>query len=78
MRERTREELKPTRRKAYERRYLMLSALRPQLLAAADALAPHAATRPAPAEFVYSERVIKIPVAPAPTPLLPAVLNHSF
>lgn len=42
LRPRSREELKPSRRKAHERRYAMLDTLQPQLLAAVARLAPHA------------------------------------
>jgi len=44
LRPRSREELKPSRRKAHERRYAMLAALQPQLLAAVAALAPRVET----------------------------------
>jgi uncharacterized protein VirK/YbjX len=60
LRPRTREELKPSRRKAHERRYALLSALRPMLRNAAESLAPgsSAATvlAASPAEFVHAGR----------------------
>jgi len=46
MRERSREELKPSRRKAHESRYLMLTALREKLQQGIDALSPESSERP--------------------------------
>jgi uncharacterized protein len=67
-RSRTREELKPSRRKSYERRYAMLNALQPALLAASAALAPGRQTVDAlaaePVEFVCSNRET-VPSVPA-------------
>jgi len=69
-RPRSREELKPSRRKAYERRYLMLDALRPTLLGAFAALAPGgqaaAALAAGPVEFDCSvrENASEPPTAP--------------
>ena len=60
LRPRTREELKPSRRKAHERRYALLAALRPVLRHAAASLAPgpsaDAALAAGPAEFVLAGR----------------------
>lgn len=47
--QRSREELKPSRRKAHERRYAMLGGLQPQLVAAVVALAPNATAKRDPA-----------------------------
>lgn len=89
-RPRSRQELKPSRRKQHERRYALLDELRPRLLAAFSALAPgnnaRAALAAGPVEFFYMNR------EPATAPILaramvetevtlPAAstaLNHSF
>lgn len=88
MRERSRDELKPSRRKTHERRYAMLAALRPPLHAALNAFAPQSATSaslPAAVEFVYSgkepagrevAKTTKPAVQAVPPGLL--ALNHSF
>jgi uncharacterized protein VirK/YbjX len=52
----TRAELKPSRRKTHERRYAMLDALQPKLMAAVAAIAPGPAGLTAPMEFIYSSR----------------------
>lgn len=85
---RSRAELKPSRRKAHERRYAMFAALRPQLLAALDSLTPAVPTNTMsanPLEFVYSNQETAAhettPVAaPVVRQLHPelADLNHSF
>jgi uncharacterized protein VirK/YbjX len=60
LRPRTREELKPSRRKAHERRYALLAALRPVLRNAAESLAPGASAdavlASSPVEFVHAAR----------------------
>jgi uncharacterized protein VirK/YbjX len=79
---RSREELKPSRRKAHERRYALLDALRPTLLAAFGNLAPdgpaHAALAAGPVEFVLPHRGAG--EGPATLPPSPGsrVTNHSF
>ena len=81
-RARTREELKPSRRKTYERRYAMLDALQPTLLAAFAALAPGGQTLSAlatgPVEFTCPNRE-KVSCPPAALKIgeLPAIV-HSF
>jgi len=57
LRPRAREELKPSRRKAHERRYAMLATLQPQLLAAIAALAPGMAVAAAPRAVAARELV---------------------
>ena len=55
LRPRSREELKPSRRKAHERRYAMLAALQPRLLSAIASLAPGGTTAvAAPCEMAAS------------------------
>ncbi|HTB81541.1 MAG TPA: DUF535 family protein [Opitutaceae bacterium] len=89
-RPRSRQELKPSRRKQHERRYALLDELRPKLLAAFSALAPgnnaRAALAAGPVEFIYMNR------EPATAPALAramvetqvtllaasTALNHSF
>lgn len=89
-RPRSRQELKPSRRKQHERRYAVLDELRPKLLAAFTALAPGSNARAAlaagPVEFIYTNREPATVPAPAcatagPKAALPTVsaaLNHSF
>jgi uncharacterized protein VirK/YbjX len=81
-RARTREELKPSRRKTYERRCAMLDALQPTLLAAFAALAPGGqaltALAAGPVEFICSNQD-KVSIPPT-TPRIGEFLatNHSF
>lgn len=90
LKQRTREELKPNRRKQHERRYAMLSALRPALHTALAASARSAANDSAPVpassplEFMYAspEAATAAPtVTPAcaePVAHIAPALNHSF
>ncbi|HSY53388.1 MAG TPA: DUF535 family protein [Opitutaceae bacterium] len=84
LKQRTRAELKPSRRKTHERRYAMLAALQPKLIAATAALAPGNARLKDPMEFVYSSSQAESVKIPGPTcstgKHLPglAVTNHSF
>jgi uncharacterized protein VirK/YbjX len=82
LKQRSRAELKPSRRKAHERRYAMLSALQPQLIMAVAALAVRPAAPKEQAEFVYSGHETDSAKKPAPLIIdLPASLaaqNHSF
>lgn len=65
-RERSRAELKPTRRKQHEQRYAALHALRPVLVAALARLAPAApAPNTAAAPFVFAEQTPDTPPATA-------------
>ena len=88
MRQRTRAELKPTRRKLHEQRYALLQALRPQLFAALENLAPGGSVAGGDLtptlEFIFPARESPARVQPAPPApefvLSPALSqpNHSF
>jgi uncharacterized protein VirK/YbjX len=84
LKQHSRAELKPSRRKTHERRYALLDALQPRLIEAAAALAPGAAWSGAPVEFVYSSRepasaAISRPFPPADKPVCClGTTNHSF
>jgi uncharacterized protein VirK/YbjX len=78
----SRAELKPSRRKTHERRYAMLDALQPKLLAATAALAPGTAGPGNPVEFAYSGHESNSDKMPAPAAGKPLInrgaMNHSF
>ncbi|HTQ30742.1 MAG TPA: DUF535 family protein [Opitutaceae bacterium] len=89
-RPRSRQELKPSRRRQHELRYALLDALQPKLLAALAALAPGrdaaSALAAGPVEFRVSSQTAAVPPGPretadAPASFLspaPRALNHSF
>ncbi len=80
--QRSRAELKPSRRKAHERRYAMLAALQPKLIMAVAALAARTATPKEQVEFVYSGHEMDSGKTPAPSAREPAsslgAKNHSY
>jgi uncharacterized protein VirK/YbjX len=82
LKQRTRAELKPSRRKAHERRYAMLAALQPKLIMTVASLAARTATPDEQVAFVYPGHDFDSGKAPAaPTSQLPISLsakNHSF
>lgn len=88
MRQRTRAEVKPTRRRLYEQRYALLHALSPQLIAAAGSLAheilgQHHTTPPTPVfEFPIRESTPVLAPGGPPSGSTPAsglgLPNHSF
>jgi uncharacterized protein VirK/YbjX len=82
LKQRSRSELKPSRRKAHERRYAMLDALQPKLIMTVAALAARTAAPKEQIEFVYSGHEANSGKTPADPPnQLPISLsakNHSY
>jgi uncharacterized protein VirK/YbjX len=82
LKQRTRAELKPNRRKAHERRYAMLAALQPKLIMSVASLAARTTAEKEQVEFVYSGHGMDAGKTPAPptsklSPSLSAK-NHSY
>jgi uncharacterized protein VirK/YbjX len=82
LKQRTRAELKPSRRKAHERRYAMLDALQPKLIMSVAALAARAVTPEEQVGFDYSGRETDAGKTPAPSTHNPSpslsAKNHSY
>jgi hypothetical protein len=82
LKQRTRAELKPNRRKAHERRYAMLGALQPKLIMSVAALAARTAAPKEQVEFVYSGHEADSGKTPTPPTHQPAISlgakNHSY
>ncbi len=82
LKQRTRAELKPNRRKAHERRYAMLAALQPKLIMTVASLAARTATPTEQVEFIYSGHEADSGKAPAPSTGEPSpslgAKNHSY
>jgi len=82
LKQRTRAELKPNRRKAHERRYAMLAALQPRLIIAVAALAARTTAPKEQVEFVYSGRETDPGRTPPPSTGKPSpslgAKNHSY
>jgi uncharacterized protein VirK/YbjX len=82
LKQRSRAELKPNRRKAHERRYAMLAALQPKLIMTVTALAARTVISEEPVKFIYSGHETdpgKTPTLASsePSPNLEAN-NHSY
>ena len=82
LKQRTRAELKPSRRKAHERRYAMLGELQPKLIMTVAALAARTAAPKEQVEFVYSGHEGNSGKTPAPAIANPlpslSATNHSY
>jgi len=82
LKQRTRVELKPSRRKAHERRYAMLAALQPKLIMTVAALAARTVMSEEPVEFIYSGHETDSGKTPAPAISEPSphleANNHSY
>ena len=82
LKQRTRAELKPTRRKAHERRYAMLAALQPKLIMAVAALTARTAAPKEAVKFIYPGHETDSGKAPAPSTGEPSLSlgakNHSY
>jgi len=82
LKQRTRAELKPNRRKAHERRYAMLGALQPKLIMSVAALAARTATPQEQVAFVYSGHETDSGKTPSPSTGTPSpslsAKNHSY
>lgn len=82
LKQRSRSELKPSRRKAHERRYAMLAALQPKLIMTVAALAARTAAPKEQVEFNYAGYEGDSGKAPSPSTGNPsprlAAKNHSY
>ncbi|HWZ94528.1 MAG TPA: DUF535 family protein [Opitutaceae bacterium] len=82
LKQRSRAELKPSRRKAHERRYAMLAALQPKLIMTVAALAARTVTSEEEVEFVYPGHETDSSQKPAPSTSNPSpclsAKNHSY
>ncbi len=82
LKQRTRAELKPNRRKTHERRYAMLASLQPKLIMAVASLAARTAAPKEEVKFVYSGHETDSSKTPVPSTVEPSTSlgakNHSY